>query len=227
MDEINPATGLPYEYPRVAPRYSFNSIPAGPKYTPPDLSGYATRNAVAEVPPARTELPATATGGGGGGFAPVSGLLSLGLGIKQMYDADRLKAQDTVPQELKYMGQDAQLRANSTLLPNQTQAMGDINQNATLATNLAASAATSPDQIVQAAGDIQSRTNNAMQNLSAQGAQFQQSNIDKNRQIKGKIGDIQRQDQIDYATNKALLREAGWRNIGGFAGAADQAIGLL
>jgi hypothetical protein len=212
------------ETPRLNPQLGFQSVPQGQTYAPPSFSGMATRNEMTEVPAAPARQAVVGEGNPTPGIAPVSGLLSLGLGIKQLYDANNVELNDTVPQELRDNAADARMRAASTKLPNQTQINENINQNATLATNAAMASATSPDQVLQAAGDIQSRSNNAMQQASGQGAMFQQGNIDKSRGYNMDLGRISRQDRVDKAMKEAMLTEAGWRNIGGFAGAADQSI---
>lgn len=197
-----------------------------PRYSIPQLGNYSTPNPepkMAYVPhPSLTTPPVTGGSGSGlGGIPVVSGALNLGLGIKQLFDANHVKLNDTVPEELKNMGGDARLRAATARLPNYNQAMANINRNATIATNSAAAGATSSDQVLQAAGDIQSRSNAAIQNLEGAGAQFQQGNIDKSRQIEGQIGEIKRQDKANKALKEAMLTESGWRNIGNFAAAAD------
>lgn len=152
---------------------------------------------------------------------PTSGLLSLGLGIKQLYDANNVKLVDTVPNQWRTNLGEQTLRANSAQLPNFNQVMGQINRSATNATNQISSGATSSDQIIQGAGNVQSRTNAAVQDLAGKGAMFQQGNIDRKQNIADKIGERMRQDRIDKATREAMLTEAGWRNLGNFAAATD------
>lgn len=192
----------------------------GPQYKTNYVSQYQ-----APMPQQQPAPPVTGGGGGGGmglgGIPIVSGALNLGLGIKQLFDANNVKLNDTVPEELKNMSGDARLRASTSRIPNYNQAMANINRNATIAANSAAAGATSSDQVLQAAGDIQSRSNAAIQNLEGAGAQFQQGNIDKSRQIEGQIGEIKRQDKANKALKEAMLTESGWRNIGNFAAAAD------
>jgi len=199
-----------------------------PRYSMPQLSDPSTParvvNPVQVQPMATPAVPGGGSGASGmglGGIPIVSGALNLGLGIKQLYDANNVELNDTVPEELKNMGGDARLRAATSRLPNYNQAMANINRNATIATNSAVAGATSSDQVLQAAGDIQSRSNSAIQNLEGAGAQFQQGNIDKSRQIEGQIGEIKRQDKTNKALKESMLTESGWRNIGNFAAAAD------
>ena len=168
------------------------------------------------APSAATVPPATPTAAG-----PISGVLSLGLGIKQLIDSKNVKLQDTVPQQWRDAYGEQTLRAASSELPNQNAIEGNIARNATNATNQVAAGATSTDQMIAGAGDIQSRSNTAMANAAGQGAQFQQGNIVRKQEWGRDIGTQERQDRVDKSIKEAMLTEAGWRNIGNFAAAGD------
>lgn len=201
--------------------------PSIPTYQLPSNPDPQMVNTVAVPDLKSNDAVAAPTVGKAGGFAPISSVLSLGLGIKQLYDAGKVKVEDTVPQQVKDNYGKQRLRAASSLTPDYALQQENKNITATNTINAARTGATSTDQVIQAALGAQRNANAFDRSISSAGEALQERNIDREQNIGQDIGDRQRQDKIDAAKRRALLIEGGMRNLGNFAGGADQALGAI
>lgn len=148
-----------------------------------------------------------------GGASAAGNIFALVRNNQALNHLENANPNEYVPQELRDVAGAAGLAANSASVSDRGQRMEDINRNANEAFGNAQLAAQTPEQLQQAAIQIQKAKNNAINDMGREG---QASQRDRRRYADAtsmKLGESLQNVKNNIEATKADIREAQVRNL--------------
>lgn len=126
--------------------------------------------------------------------------------IRTLNSLNRANPSEYVPQELKDAAGSATQSANSASVSDRGQRISDINSAGNIAFQDASVAATSPDQIIKTAMNVQRNKNAAMNQMGSEGQRTQSERKRYRDSLNMKIGDIRQNVKNELEKQKSTVR---------------------
>lgn len=150
----------------------------------------------------------------------VGGLVS---GFKNWSDFNKVRRRNLIPEAVQQGADQRFLAEKSAKAADYSAASDQITQDANIASGNVMTGATTPQQAIQGASNIQANKNNAFRSLSGRGAIQQLQNRNSADNYRKLLGEYKTMENNQYANEKASLRNAMMKNFGGTLNTVSQA----